>query len=313
MQAVDADGDGFDSDADCDDNNPNINPNATEIPNNGIDEDCNGEDLVEEVDDNAVSINLSNETTTCGEQVCLDASVNNFTDLISFQFSLNWNPAMLTNATTQNYNLPGLNGSAFFTPVDGMMRVSWFDTQVAGVSAAENQLIFQVCFDVTSTAAATTAITFSNSPIPIEFIDSESNEVPTNLINGEVNITDCANVITGETDVLTASNEPKNPTTIPQNIPQLSNIKNSTTNPNLGNIQVYPNPTSNRLNLVWEYPLQQDGVVRLYNIWGKLLQTIPANKGQNQVRLNLGNLVNGVYLVEVQEGDAFVRKRVIRH
>lgn len=46
ISLVDADNDGFYAFEDCDDSNPAINPDAIEIPNNGIDEDCmNGDSI----------------------------------------------------------------------------------------------------------------------------------------------------------------------------------------------------------------------------------------------------------------------------
>ena len=46
QDSVDMDEDGYLSNIDCDDNNPDVNPAAVEVPNNEIDEDCNGEDLI---------------------------------------------------------------------------------------------------------------------------------------------------------------------------------------------------------------------------------------------------------------------------
>lgn len=44
--ANDNDGDGFAEDIDCDDNDAAVNPLAEDIPNNGIDEDCDGKDSI---------------------------------------------------------------------------------------------------------------------------------------------------------------------------------------------------------------------------------------------------------------------------
>ncbi len=47
---VDQDGDGFNSDEDCDDTSADINPDAVEIANNDIDENCDGELLIIDAD-----------------------------------------------------------------------------------------------------------------------------------------------------------------------------------------------------------------------------------------------------------------------
>ena len=55
-EEVDADGDGFSTLEDCDDANPNINPTSVEIPDNGIDENCDGIIAITDLDGDGFGI-----------------------------------------------------------------------------------------------------------------------------------------------------------------------------------------------------------------------------------------------------------------
>ncbi len=65
---ADADMDGYTESEDCDDNNPAINPGAVEIPNNNVDEDCDGIALIIDAD-----MDGFNSDQDCNDA---DASIN---------------------------------------------------------------------------------------------------------------------------------------------------------------------------------------------------------------------------------------------
>jgi hypothetical protein len=70
--AVDADGDGHSSDVDCDDGDPSVYPGAPEVVNDGIDQDCDGSDLVVGSGDIRVTLQW---TSTPSESVDMDLYV----------------------------------------------------------------------------------------------------------------------------------------------------------------------------------------------------------------------------------------------
>ncbi|MDX1445896.1 M14 family zinc carboxypeptidase, partial [Lishizhenia sp.] len=80
------------------------------------------------------------------------------------------------------------------------------------------------------------------------------------------------------------------------------NSTNSLSNQEVDYLQLYPNPTSDNLTLSLG-TLLNDATFALYNLEGKLLQTIPVNAQDLQQNLDVSKLAKGMYMLKLIQAD----------
>lgn len=149
-----------------------------------------------------VTLQIGSAMVDTGEVVCLDVTVENFTDIGTLQLSINWDEDRLSFDTLLlANNLPGLNLTTNFNlnlTGEGAIAMSWFDPNLNTVTLPDGAPLFTLCLQA-ETLEGPTPVTFSPTPVSIEVTDLE-NILPVVLQNGTVDVLQ-PEVWPGDTDV----------------------------------------------------------------------------------------------------------------
>lgn len=120
-----------------------------------------------------------------GQSFCVDVKVKDFTDILSMDFSINWDPAVIEFESPTGFNLPGLTAGNFDASgaANGFLTLSWRFADCApnamGVTQPDGTVVFRLCFKALAAYGATSPITITNNPVPIRV--TRVNACPSNI------------------------------------------------------------------------------------------------------------------------------------
>lgn len=116
-------------------------------------------------------LTLDFETTSIGDDVFVELKVQNFTNILSVQFTLDWDETEMEFVSQQDFNLPGLTTGNWNTnfAADGIIGFSWLDPDVTGITMPDCSTLFTLSFH--SINGNTSPITIISDPVLTEIVD----------------------------------------------------------------------------------------------------------------------------------------------
>lgn len=140
---------------------------------------------------NGVRIIGQTKTVSPGENTCIQFRSEGFTDVVAASYTITFNPSIIEYTGIQNINWPQFAPGTTYSDAEaasGILRVIWTDMNVQGVDIPDGTVLYELCFDAVGSGGQMSQIGFGNSPVMIEFADSNSDPLEFQGVPGKINI-----------------------------------------------------------------------------------------------------------------------------
>ena len=109
-----------------------------------------------------------------GSEVCIEVKTSDFNQILSMQYSMNWDTNFLKFREVRAYGLQGMTKNNFGTHLTekGILTFSWYDPNLRGMTKNGEIKLYEVCFDLAGEPGAKTQFAFSGNPTVVEIANS---------------------------------------------------------------------------------------------------------------------------------------------
>ncbi|HLP93898.1 MAG TPA: T9SS type A sorting domain-containing protein [Saprospiraceae bacterium] len=210
--------------------------------------------------------------------VCVPLRSVGFTDVVSFQFGLQWDADILSFHHLENYQLPDWDETDFNDFQPNCLLTGWASITGLPVTKPDGTALVDICFTTISAPGTGSDIVLGDC-----FPPGNGGNEAFNFNNQ--NIWNPSQFINGRIDIGPA---PSSPTT------NLTTASSS--------FKLQPNPSTSATTLILNSPEAGNGIIRVTNLAGQLVweQNINYRSGQNQFPISGDALTNGLFLVTLE-------------
>ncbi len=135
-------------------------------------------------------LSLTSLTASPGETICLPVTAAGFEKILSMQYTMVWDPAVLRLNGIDKFGLRGLGENNFGTHMagEGKLTFSWYDPNLRGESRKDGTVLYELCFEVVGPSASATGVHFANDPTIIEISNALGKFLALNARDGHVKV-----------------------------------------------------------------------------------------------------------------------------
>lgn len=140
------------------------------------------------------------------KEVVAHVKTSYFKNILSAQFSVNWDPAVATYVETEGYGLNGMDANSFgaSNASSGQLTFSWTAPNLSTQTLSDTSTLFNIRFKLTGNYGAKTPISITAQPLDIELINANFANMELETWPGMITID---SVITVSGKILYTNNE----------------------------------------------------------------------------------------------------------
>ncbi len=75
-------------------------------------------------------------------------------------------------------------------------------------------------------------------------------------------------------------------------------------------ISIFPNPANDLINIGFTNPINEEIIVRIFSVQGKLLVEKMVENSQDLIQMQTSRFANGIYFVQVRTKEQMMTERV---